>query len=555
MEPLRIAILGCPAKPHVSWTRQNLDTLRQLGFNVLQLNIAWGSRPADEPLNLEDIVELPAALAAKFPQPVPLRCDPAPERRERRRRDLRERIALARAAGFRTLFHFGAPFNAHMTYGDNPPNCLSDPAVVRRYELLLEKFADEFPGVDDVLIYTYDQDAWLCNEFGDCPRCGGVPLHQRLVPFLERLRDVWVQRSPHGRLWWEPWELSAGQVMHCVAGIHPAGFGLMLHANVAEVMVALPVDRFVKNAAALAASRGIPVVLEGFLGAATEEVEPYIHLQSPLCTLRQVRALDAVPGAVGIKEYYGLLPDKEDPSLRATGLFFADPEISEDDALENLAAPYAPEGKNVVRFWRLMTEAMELFPWDASWWLRCVGRSEPRHAMTAAYLRGQQAHTPSWESTRRAIFMKTDNEEPDPWLLEDFQLRLQLAAERMASALALGEKIASALAAEIRAPFVRGLEDLAGWRQRTLAYVYHVRATNLSALLRRLREQGRPAPEHLVRELVSVLEADRDNMKSAEPLTAALQLLQADLDAFLKTYFLPDRDIRHSFGDFTVTSR
>ena len=242
----------------VAWNAENIARLKALGFNAIQVNVAWGTRPADEALNLEDVVELPPEQAKEYPQVVPLRCDPSPRRRARRRADLQERIALCRKAGMRTIFHFGAPYNAHCRYGDGPPNCLSDPKVARRYLLLLDAFARDFPGVDDILVYTYDQDAWLCSEFGPCPRCLGVPLHERLPPFLNQLTAAWRKHSPAGRLWWEPWELSAGQAFRCIEALRPEGLGLALHCNHAKVMAALPADRWFKNTCQLASQRGIP---------------------------------------------------------------------------------------------------------------------------------------------------------------------------------------------------------------------------------------------------------------------------------------------------------
>ena len=55
----RVGILGCPVRPGVHWTRQNLEKLKALGFNAMQINIAWGYCPGDEALNLDDVVELP----------------------------------------------------------------------------------------------------------------------------------------------------------------------------------------------------------------------------------------------------------------------------------------------------------------------------------------------------------------------------------------------------------------------------------------------------------------------------------------------------------------
>ena len=151
-----------------------------------------------KPLNIEDVVALAPELEAQYSQPVPLRSEPSMQSRERRRANLRQRLELCKQLGLRTIFHFGAPYNAHARYGDNPPNCIMDEAVIRRYELLLEAFTREFDGVDDILVYTYDQDAWLCGEFGECPRCQGVPLHERLTPFIDRLSATWHRLSPKG---------------------------------------------------------------------------------------------------------------------------------------------------------------------------------------------------------------------------------------------------------------------------------------------------------------------------------------------------------------------
>ena len=52
----RIALVGTPDFPDMRYDDSQLSALRDLGFNTIQLNIAWGARPADEPLNLEDIL-------------------------------------------------------------------------------------------------------------------------------------------------------------------------------------------------------------------------------------------------------------------------------------------------------------------------------------------------------------------------------------------------------------------------------------------------------------------------------------------------------------------
>jgi len=550
----------------VPWMAETIGRLKKLGFNTIQINVAWGTRPNDEPLNLEDVVRLTPEQEQQYPQVVPLRSRAGEVARQRRREELRHRIALCRKAGLRTMFHFGAPYNAHARYGDGPPNCLMDEKVTRRYELLLDAFAREFPGVDDLLIYTYDQDAWLCSEFGPCPRCLGIPLQERLVPFLDSMTTRWRKSRPQGRLWWEPWELSAGQALACAERVQPPGFGLALHCNIAEVIGTMPVDRWLKNMAGVAQRRNIPVIVEYWLGGPCEELENFVHLAHPLVTLRGLKAIASVPGVVGIKEYYGLNPMVEDPNLRMSSLFFPHPDISETAALRALARPYKGAAMGLLEYWRLTSEGMELFPWDATWFMREIGRSRTDHSLSAAMLRGQVAHTPAWCSTRHAIFMKTDNNQPDPWMLEDVQLRCQLASERWEAALACADKFKSSIPASLAGDFTRNLADVAGIRRRALAYAFHLRETNLATVLRKAAEMKLPRPQKTVDELLAALKADLENHKAEMAATRGnednpwpemeqgIAVLEQSPDKFLKQFLKEDPD-QLSKGYFSATSR
>jgi len=540
---LRVGFLGCPARPEIEWSDTTVGALKALGINTAQLNIAWGSRPGDEALNLEDLVELPSDRAKELAGATEMLGDQSPERRAWRKEEFRKRIALCRRHGLRTIFHFGAPYIGDQYISDAPGNCLLDGKTLDRCIVLLERFAAAFPGVDDILIYTYDQHAWLCSEFGPCPRCTGKPLHERVVPFLEKMAATWRKSNPEGRLWWEPWELSAGQVLKCVEIIEPEGFGLSLHGNIAEVMSTFPVDRWLRNTVALAAGRGIPAIAECWLGGPSEEVEPYTHLAYPLVTLRGLRQLADVARLAGIKEYYGLLPDQEDPNLRMTGLFFADPEVGEDEALETLAQPYAEAAEGVKDFWRLTSEAMELFPWETSWIVRAIGHADPAHSLSAAIVKGVPWHTPSWCSTRRNTFMVVDTaDEPDPWMLEDIQLRCDLAAQRMERALEIGDRALPRVPEALASGFGEGLRELREMRRRVMAYVYHARETNLATVMRALRQHGSAVPEELWTEMQSLLERDQANQEQDEPIASALALLRSDPDQFLERYFTMDTD-------------
>ncbi len=533
----KIGILGCPAEPDIRWTAENIERLKTLGFNALQLAIAWGYRPADEPLNLEDLVEIPPDRQEKLAQPVPLRCDPSRHRFEVRRSDFRHRIALCRAAGVRTVFNFGAPFNAHVTYGDTPPNCLLDNRTPSRYVELIRLFADQFPGVDDLLLYTYDQDAWLCGEFGDCPRCAGIPLHRRVTAFVNQLAEAWRRQRPEGRLWWEPWELSAGQVFQSVRLLNPDTVGLALHSNVAEVMATQPVDHWLQVVTRSARKVRLPVIVEHVLGNGNEELGAYLHIACPQVLLRALRAIAALP-IDGIKEYYGLLPQGNDSNLKLTSIVLGNPQLSDAEVLEQLAMPYGAAAMKMMEFWDAVSEAMDLFPWAATWFMREFSRCNPSHGMGAAFLRGQQAHTPSWESSRRSIFMKTDDLQPAPWMLEDVQLQCELSAERAAIALELGKGLLDTIPASYRTEFELGLSECHELRRRILSYAYHIRETNLAMLMRKYQQNGEESPEHLREELLSILAADQKNQGQLEPCAEAIRLLQDNAAMFLETYFI-----------------
>lgn len=524
----RVGFLGAPKtwsrqmNHVVPWTKENLQKLKDLGFNTIQVNVAWGSRPDDESLNLEDVVRLDEKVAQQYPQPVKLRCTPGEEAFQRRRGELRDRSAACKALGLRTIFHFGAPYNAHATYQGTEPNCILDEKVSRRYELLLNQLSHDFPQIDDILVYTYDQDAWLCSEFANCPRCAAVPLHERLPGFLNRLSAAWRKLRPQGRMWWEPWELSAGECYQCLERVDAEGLGLALHVNIAEVMATLPVDRWVKNTTALAGERRIPVLMEYFLGGTSEELEPLLHLAHPLVTLRGLQAISRLPGVVGIKEYYGLTPDLEDTNLRMTGILFSNPGIREDEALRQLAAPYGQSAEEMAQFWRLCSSAMELFPWDAAWMIRCFGNKPIVHSLdAAARIPPIDCESPSWRSNRQGIYLRTAPVAQDhPWLTEDIQLRMQMAVTRWKAAEALGGRIAPQLPAGLKESFAETLRDTGLIRRRAASFAYHLRETNLARLMRSNRERPEAA-ERARREMLEVLRADKANYAEEKAQTPA----------------------------------
>lgn len=409
-----VGIVGHPTTPDVAWSDEQLQTLKDYGINTLQLAIAWASKPANEVLNLEDLDE------------------------EKNFTEWQRRAALAEKFGFRALAHFGLPMGPQ----EDVATCISDPRVLAEYAARLRKFLRDFPTVNDILIYTYDQHAWLCSEFGACPRCGGVPLHERVTPFLEGLVDAMRQERASTRLWWEPWELSAGQTFAVTQRIRPENFGLILHHTIAEVQFTNTTDLWFRNLARLAGQRGIPVIGEGFFGGSGEDVDSLTHLPCPRLVYQQLRALHEAEGVVGAKEYYGLVPSHFSVNAAMLREFVKCPDAPLEQHLRVLAAPYqAPSPDELLAAWESASQAMELFPWDASWNFRRTFSAEHRAEWaqrieddTLTIIPGASWQTPAWQANRRGFYLVTDETVQHPWMREDVGLRAQIAGETFASA-------------------------------------------------------------------------------------------------------------------------
>jgi hypothetical protein len=550
----KVGIIGAPDETNVEWNDGNMQKMKDLGFNTMQLNIAWGYRPNDEPLNLEDVISIPK----QFQLPIDIDSSKTlrtSQKIDERSAKVKQRIALCKKYGFRTIFHFGAPFVGY------PPieplsQCISDTNTINRYVTLIKNFHKKFPGVNDLLCYTYDQNAWLCSEFGPCPRCHGVPLHERVSKFVNILAQTWKRLEPNGIFWWEPWELSAGEVYKTIDLLDTTCVGLSIHSNIAEAQIAFPVDRWFKNVINKAADKKIPVIGELFMGCPTEEMEPYTHIATPLATLRALRAINEAGKIKGIKEYYGNVPDQEDPNLKMTAIFFRDPGISDKEALAKLALPYKGVEEDIQNFWKLSSEAVELYPWDVSWFAREVGRSNPDHPLTAATLKAPRIQTPSWQSSRKSAFMVTDKkQQPNFWMIEDIQLRFEQAELKIQKALEIGKAIKNKIPKEFRSEFDKNIDELTSFKKRVLAYVYHLRETNLANLLRSSKENKLPVNQNNVEELKLLLIKDQENQNSKEPLAMAIKLLNEDLDKFLNTYFLVPESRKSKVSVWSITSQ
>lgn len=408
-----IGIVGHPTSLDLAWSDFQLQALKDAGFDTLQLSIAWSYRPANEVLNLENFEAENGHIA-----------------------EWRRRIAQARRFGFRTLAHFGLP----MGQIQDATTCILDPQVRDRYAARVSWFFREFPEVDAMMVYNYDQRAALCSEFGPCPRCHGVPLHERLPGFLELLIGAMQAVKAGVRLWWEPWELSEGQILAILDRIRPEHLGVVMHNSIAEVQLVNTTDLSFRNIARQCLRRGIPMIGEAFLGGSSEETEPRLCFPCPRLTYQQLHALRTCPGIVGVKEYYGLQPKDFSVNIEMVRRYLRSGDAPLEELLADIAGEYSPDKNALLEAWELASWGMELFPWNASWHMRQAFQKPLDHEWTE--VPPGIWPTPSWNANRRGFYMVVDLPKQHPWLKEDVGLRATKAAEIWTKAADLLEQAA-----------------------------------------------------------------------------------------------------------------
>jgi hypothetical protein len=508
----KIAIIGNPANPDIRYDEAQLSALKKLGFNTIQLNIAWGARPADEPLNLEDILYVPGIGDRDLVN--------------KRLANIKMRAKLAKAAGFRTLFHFGAPRVDSLYKSLRPDlidiatekNSIQKKEVVDKYVDLLRRLKKEVPELDDIQVYTFDQEAWIANEFGNGPTDREIPLAERLPAFLQTLTKTWAELSPEGMLWWEPWELSAGEIYTCIPFLPTKNFGMFLHSNIAEVQLTRPVDLWFKNMVRLLSERNIPVVGELFMASANEELEPLGRISAPRLVGEEFDALAQCELLSGVKEYYGTLPDKYDPSLQMAAIKLARPGISNQAALKEMALVFG-EGSGILAAWEATAMGISLYPWDATWRFRSVPKNlagiQVFHQWDVARIMGEVAASPSWKSTRQGLFMATENEVRDPWFFEDIELRCEASASKLQEAITLFESIS--MKTQITSPYhdyISGtIFDLRILEQYVTAIRCYCRESNLAWMMRKYSDAGTQIPAALISRFEEIMKTDIANQK------------------------------------------
>jgi hypothetical protein len=412
-----VGIVGNPSVPDISWSDKELCQIKALGVNMVQLSIAWGGRPANEVINLEDL---------------------DPEQRAK----FAFRIKQARKHGLRTIAQFGIP--KLISPGPLRPACIMDPAVQKKYVQLLGDFMASFPEVDDVLVYTFDQQAWLCSEFGPCPRCSGIPLDARLPQFLNLLNETMQKCGRNTTLWWKPWELSKGQVVAILDKVKPAHFGLVLNPSTSNEVYpfndrSFKSDLGVKRLVRMAFERHIPVIgeFDHTLYKPLYQMEDFF----PRLIYEQMQGWREMEGVIGVKEYYGFSPTTFSVNAAMLQAWMKSPGAPLEKLLRQVATPYGPKAAPLmIQAWEYVAQSVEAFPWDTTYMIGRMGldrNQDGSHDWGPASIINATWDTPIWKANRRANFMLTEESKAHPWLFEDAGLRLEDCAGLSLKAVAL----------------------------------------------------------------------------------------------------------------------
>jgi len=512
-----IGIVGNPSVPDVSWSDRELDQIKSMGVNMVQLSIAWGGKPANEVLNLED---LDAEQRAIFTY----------------------RISQAKKHNLKTIAHFGIP--RMINYNPVRPACILDPAIQKKYEELLTDFMVSFPDVDDVLVYTFDQRAWLCSEFGPCPRCSGIPLDERLPGFLNMLNASMQKCRKNTRLWWKPWELSKGQVVAILSKVKPAHFGLVLNPSSSNEVYpfnerSFKSDLGVKRLVRLAKDNDIPVIgeFDHTLYKPLYLIEDFF----PRLIYEQMIGWKEMQGVVGVKEYYGFAPTTFSVNAAMLKAWMKSPDKALDVLLREIAEPYGQSNSHlIISAWEFVSQSVESYPWDITYLIGPLGLSRSggsSHNWEPATIPNATWDTPIWKTSRRSNFMLTEEPKVHPWMFEDAGLRLEDSAALSFQAVELYNQAITLGTHE--------LNDLRNQRDIVLKTAHSLRAKSLH-LLETLAAQDARMVQYddtqfnlVKKRLEQLLEKDIKNQNNAAEVSQKYRDFQKDPKGWLLTNLNP----------------
>lgn len=517
-------MVGNPDLPTVEWNDEQLQILKDMGMNFAQLNIAWDSRPGNEPLNLDHLDD---DMIKTF----------------------QYRVAQLKKFGMKGMPHFGMPRMLMSKHDGNitpymTPACIMEEETTERNWAMMEKLMKACPEIDDYMIYTYDQHAWICSEFGSCPSCSGVPLDERLPGFINEFKRRMAKVNPNVTFWWQPWELSLGQIAEVLYKIEPDHFGLMINTAGSESYFNNLDNYWVRGIGAIAEERNIPIIGEIQTAGSGVGGVPLQRVSCPTLVKRQIEIVKKLPTFVGIKEHYGYAFEKYSSNMIFLTEYLKDVGADTDELLRRTAAHYTKDGvDDLVRAWKLSEVATDFIPFEFVYLYSNICGYSPKHGFDVPTVQGVHADTPAWESDRRAYFLITHDIEYHPWALENAALKFRQAALRFEKTVEL-MKNAFKKATDRKTDLKETIDDMDRLMRACYGQYYWFKESLAAYDVRVAIFQGNKAKiEKALARFDELMRGDVKNQKNDEEIVAKYKEFKEDFRSFFDENYKQDEHL------------
>lgn len=511
-------MIGNPDIPTVEWNDQQLEILKEMGMNFVQMNIAWNGRPGNEPLNLDDMDD---EMIRVF----------------------QYRISQLKKFGMKGMPHFGMPRILMTKHDGNitpymTPACILEEETFNRNWSMMEKLMKACPEIDDFMIYTYDQHAWLCSEFGGCPNCAGVPLDERLPDFINAFKKKMASVNPEVTFWWQPWELSLGQIAEILYKIEPENFGLMINTAGSESYFNNLDNYWIHGIGAIAAERNIPIIGEIQTAGSGVAGVPLQRVSCPTLVKRQIEIVKKLPTFVGIKEHYGYAFSKYSSNMIFLTEYLKDTDADTDTLLHRTALHYGKAcAEELVQAWKLSEVATDFIPFEFVYLYSNICGYSPKHNFDVPMVQGIHADTPAWESDRRAFFLITHDMQYHPWALENAALKFKQAANRFEKMVEL-LKSAYSKATKRKKDLQGTIEDMDRVMRACYGQYYHFKESLAAYDVRVAMFQNNPQKlEKALDRFDTLMKGDIKNQKEDAVIVEKYAEFKADYKKFFEENF------------------
>ena len=99
------------------------------------------------------------------------------------------------------------------------------------------------------------------------------------------------------------------------------------------------------------------------MASANEEVAPLTRIAAPRLVAEEIDAVGGVPNIAGVKEYFGMVPDRYDPNLSMAAAKLHNLDASTEEILLQLAEPYGAASEEILAAWEASAIGLSVFPW------------------------------------------------------------------------------------------------------------------------------------------------------------------------------------------------